>query len=296
MTIHSYVEALLKYAEEYLLLDTLDENYVRQSAYSLLNISEKEVVDVDVENLEEMSSPSLILSKIIDYALKNEIITCQEIDVFKARFMDCFIKRPSEIQEIFTSLASKNAGKAINWLQDYNVKSGYVCDYIKKWEAKSTKGKLEVAFLPKLEESSMCKYCANIEGSQVYRNLRLAPLTIDGEEWNYISARLAKFSGHGYLAQKEHKSLSLNEKTLNIMTKFVDLASGHYTAFKNCDCQKQHGHIIVGDKLLPMMKADCLTKLKSKEYPYIALSILEWYVPVIRMACSTREKLIEFAL
>ena len=123
MTIHSYVEALLKYAEEYLLLDTLDENYVRQSAYSLLNISEKEVVDVDVENLEEMSSPSLILSKIIDYALKNEIITCQEIDVFKARFMDCFIKRPSEIQEIFTSLASKNAGKAINWLQDYNVKA-----------------------------------------------------------------------------------------------------------------------------------------------------------------------------
>ncbi len=297
MTIHSYVEALIKYAEEYLLLDTLDEGYVRQSAYSLLRLSDKEqVMEVDVEDLEEMNSPKLIMDKITEYAVENGIADRQELEIFRARFMDCFIKRPSEVQEIFTSLSAKNAGKALSWLYEYNQKSGFVADYTKRWEAKSTKGRIEVAFLPKKTATEVCDFCHDIEGYGIYRNLRLAPLNVDGEEWYYIPAKYPKFIGQGYLASSEHKPLALNEKALFAMTKFVDMAPGHFAAFKGCDCQKKHGHIVVGDKPLPMMKAEGLTQLKSKEYPYITLWLVDWYLPVIRMSCMTRDKLIEFAL
>ena len=196
MTIHSYVEALLKYAEEFLLLDSLDENYIRERAYSLLNLGcPSEEMTVDVEDLEEMASPALIVNKIMNYAVDNDITTIEESELFKSRLMDCFVKRPSEIQEIFASIATKNMGKALSWLQDYNVKSGFVVDPIKRMEARSTKGKLEVCFLPPKAKDDVCKCCYDIEGRGIYRNLRVAPIEIDGTETYYISSKYAKFNG-----------------------------------------------------------------------------------------------------
>lgn len=297
MTIHSYVEALLKYAEEFLLLDSLDESYIRERAYSLLNLGyPDEEMTVDVEDLEEMASPALIVNKIMNYALESGIVSAEETELFKARLMDCFVKRPSEIQEIFTSIAAKNAGKAVSWIQDYNVKSGFTSEPIKRWEARSTKGKLEVSFLPQKSKAEVCKFCHDIEGHGIYRNLRVAPLEIDGTETYYIPSKYPKFNGQGYLALAEHKPLALNEKTLGLMVKFLASTAGHFVAFKPCDCQKKHGHLVVGEKLLPIMKAEGLTQLKNKEYPYITLWLVDWYVPTIRMSSSTPDKLIEFAL
>jgi len=297
MTIHSYVEALIKYAEEFLLLDDLDKNYIRERAYSLLKLSsDTEVIDVHVEDLEQMSSPALIFEGIFKYAVEKGVTTVEDGEIFKARFMDCFSKRPSEIQEIFSSLSAKNGGKAITWLYDYNLKNGYVSDYLKRWEAKSTKGKIEVSFLPEKLEKDECRFCHNLEGYGIYSNLRVAPMKLGDEEVYYIPSKYPKYLGQGYLALSEHKPLSLNERTLKLMTDFVDSAPEHFVAFKNCACQKNHGHLVVGDKQLPMMKAGKLTQLKSKEYPYVLIWLVDWYVPVLRMSCSTKDKLIEFVL
>lgn len=295
MTIHSYVEAFLKYAEEYLLLDTLDEEYVREKAYACLGLARDEAaVDVDVQDLETMTSPSLILGKIMEYVEEN--LPEKNIETVKAAFCDCFIKRPSEIQDIFSSLAAKNADKAISWLYDYNLKDGYIADYIRRWEAKATKGKIEVAYLPQINKHDECALCRDIEGRGVYRNLRLAPMELCGEEWICIPSKYPKFLGQSNLAMSKHAPMGSDEKALKVMADFIDAAPSHFAAYRNCSGQKKHGHIIIGEKALPLFKANVLTLLKSAEYPYITLELVEWYSPVIRMTCTTKDKIIEFAL
>ena len=56
-----------------------------------------------------------------------------------------------------------------------------------------------------------------------------------------------------------------------------------------------HEHFKTGFKSTPMFRRDVKAKLKSTEYPFLDMGIVDWYSTVIRFAHSNLEKTVEFA-
>ena len=148
MIIYPSIEGLLYYAQAHLLLDDLDVVYVRNRILDELKLTDYEEYEVDYEAIEAMTAPDEVLNPIVNYAVENGIITDDQREYFGDKIMSLTMLRPSEVADMFDSLKAKSAKKAFDWLYDYSVKSDYVKSSRiarnKHWEAKGTKGKLEI--------------------------------------------------------------------------------------------------------------------------------------------------------
>ena len=159
MLIYSQIEQLLQYAQSHLLLDDYDVVYTRNKLLTALKLEDYIEYEVDVDKIEEMTCPDDVLNPIVDYAINNGIITEDDREEFGDKIMDIVSLRPSQIVDMFENLHARNSAKAFDWLNDYGVKNDYIkatkIARNKHWEAKSTKGKLEITInLSKPEKSN----------------------------------------------------------------------------------------------------------------------------------------------
>lgn len=324
MIIYSQIEQLLVYAQAHLLLDDLDVIYVRNRLLDKLGLDDYVQYEVDEDKIEEMTCPDEVLNPIVDYAVANGIITEADREKFGNDVMDMVSLRPSEVVDMFDSLYETSPAKAFDWLHDYGVKNDYIkatkIARNKHWEAKSTKGKLEITInLSKPEKNNKdtaklltakkssypsCMICAENEGYAghgVYRqNLRTIPLTLGGEEWFWQFSPYAYFNQHGIAINREHTLMKVIPQTVVKLLDFVDYNPNY---FIGCNAALPivggsiltHDHFQGGLKLLPMHKAPVLTAFKSKEYPYVSIGILDWYNSVIRLTSDNRNTLAELA-
>ncbi|MDE7395993.1 MAG: UDP-glucose--hexose-1-phosphate uridylyltransferase [Clostridiales bacterium] len=324
MLIYPCVESLLYYAQSNLLLDDLDVIWARNLILSELHLNDYVQYEVDYEAIDALDRPDTVLEPLVSYAVENGIITEDQRELFGGKLMNIVCKRPAEIADLFCDLHEKSPAKAFEFLHDYGIKS----DYIKltkisqniKWEAKSTKGKLEItintcrpeksnkATAEALKEKSSsypaCTICRENEGyaagSQIRQTLRTVPLTLGGEDWFWQYSPYAYFNQHGICVNAEHTPMKVDDSTIVKLFDFVDFMPAY---FIGCNAALPriggsvltHDHFQGGAKVMPMFKAPVKTKLKNKEYPYIDMCIPDWYNSVLRLSCSNREKLIEFA-
>ena len=272
-----------------------------------------------------MTCPDEVLNPIVDYAVANGIITEADREKFGNDVMDMVSLRPSEVVDMFDSLYETSPAKAFDWLHDYGVKNDYIkatkIARNKHWEAKSTKGKLEITInLSKPEKNNKdtaklltakkssypsCMICAENEGYAghgVYRqNLRTIPLTLGGEEWFWQFSPYAYFNQHGIAINGEHTPMKVDKSTVRKLLDFIDYAPSTY--FIGCNAALPivggsiltHDHFQGGGKVLPMHKATALNKYKSEDYPYIETYVLDWYNSVIRLVSTNKNMLIEYA-
>ena len=148
MLIYPSVESLLYYAQAHLLLDDLDVIWARNLILDELKLHDYVQYEVDYDAIEALDRPDSVIEPLVSYAVENGIITEDKREYFAGKLMNIVCKRPAEITDMFGDLHRKNPQKALDWLYDYGIKS----DYIKlgkiseniKWEAKGTRGKLEI--------------------------------------------------------------------------------------------------------------------------------------------------------
>ena len=74
MIIDVAVENLIQYAKSHLLLDDLDEMYVRNSVLDLLKVDSYTQYEIDEDAIDEMSCPDEIIAPLVSYALSNGVI------------------------------------------------------------------------------------------------------------------------------------------------------------------------------------------------------------------------------
>ncbi len=322
MLIYPAIENLLTYAQSHLLLDELDVIWARNLILNKMKLSDYTQYEVDVDAIDALDRPDSIIEPIVAYAIDNGIITADDKENFVAEIMNILCKRPAEITDIFYDLHAKNPVKAFDWLYDYGIKSDYI-HYTKicnnqHWEAKGTKGKIEITINTSKPEKSLtqvkaeaskkagnypaCNICKENEGfsngNQVRQTLRTVPITLGGEEWFWQFSPYAYFNHHGIAVNNEHVPMVVNEKTLTKLFDFVDFMPNY---FIGCNASLpgiggsilSHDHFQGGGKLLPMHKAGDKYKLKSEEYPYIDCSVVDWYNSVIRLSSTNKAKLIE---
>ncbi len=324
MLIYPSVESLLYYAQTHLLLDDLDVIWARNLLLDELKLHDYVQYEVDYEAIDALDRPDSVLEPLVSYAVENGIVTDDKREYFAGKLMNIVSKRPAEVADIFADLHRKSAVKAFDWLYDYGVKS----DYVKltkigenvKWEAKGTRGKLEItintcrpeknnketaaALKAQKSEYPACSICKENEGyaygGQIRQTLRTVPLTLGGEEWFWQFSPYAYFHQHGIAVNGEHVPMKVDGSTFEKLFDFVDYMPGY---FIGCNAALPriggsvltHDHFQGGAKLMPMHKAGARTVLKNKEYPYIDMCVVDWYNSVLRLSCSHREKLIEFA-
>ena len=324
MLIYPAVESLLYYAQSNLLLDDLDVIWARNLLLDELKLHDYVQYEVDYDAIDALDRPDTVLEPLVSYAVENGIITEDKREYFAGKLMNIVCKRPAEVTDIFADLHRKHPAKAFDWLYDYGVKSNYIqLTKISEnihWEAKGTRGKIEVtintcrpeknnkataaALKTKSESYPACSICKENEGyaygGQIRQTLRTVPVTLGGEEWFWQFSPYAYFNQHGIAVNGEHVPMKVDESTLVKLCDFVDFMPGY---FIGCNAALPriggsvltHDHFQGGAKIMPMQKAGIRVKLKSAEYPYIDMGIVDWYNSVLRLSCSNREKLIEFA-
>lgn len=325
MIIYSHIENLLQYAQSHLLLDELDVIYARNRLLRMLKLTDYVQYETDADAIDAMTAPDAVLEPIVNYAIEKGIITEDDREEFGNEIMDTVCLKPSEIADVFTDLHDAKPEKAFDWLYDYAIKSDYVKQSKiarnKHWEAKSTKGKLEITInLSKPEKSNKdtarlltqkkasypeCIICRDNEGwagRGVFRqNLRTVPLTLGGEEWFWQFSPYSYFNQHGIAINNEHTPMKVVPETVVKLLDFVDYAPAY---FIGCNAALPivggsiltHDHFQGGLKTLPMHKATATAKrYKSEEYPYIDTCVLDWYNSVIRLSSTNKEKLAEYA-
>ena len=324
MIIYSCIENLLQYAQSHLLLDDLDVIYTRNKIMKELKLEDYVQYETDVDAIDAMESPDAVLKPIVDYAVENGIIGEENREEFGDHIMDMVSFKPSEVVDMFDSLHATSPMKAFDWLYDYSVKNDYVkltkIAKNKHWEAKSTRGKLEITInLSKPEKNNkdtakllktksstypscnICKENEGFAGHGTYRqNLRTVPLTLDGEDWFWQFSPYAYFNQHGIAINGEHTPMKVDPSTVRKLLDFVDYNPNY---FIGCNAALpivggsilSHDHFQGGLKQLPMHKATALKKYKSAQYPYVNISIVNWYNSVIRLESDSKKTIAEYA-
>lgn len=324
MLIYPSIENLLYYAQAHLLLDDYDVVYVRNLILDELKLNDYTEYQVDEDAIEALDRPDSVIDPIVNYAVESGIITEDKREYFAGKIMNIVCKRPAEIIDMFGDLHESSPAKAFDMLHDYGIKSDYIkltkISGNRHWEAKATKGKIEVtintsrpeknnketAKLLEVKSSSYpaCTICKeNIGfayGSQIRQTLRYVPVTLGSEEWFWQYSPYAYFNHHGIAVNYKHTPMKVDESTIIKLFDFVDFAPQY---FIGCNAALPgvggsiltHDHFQGGGKLMPMNKAGDYKKIKSAEYPYIDACIINWYNSAIRLSCSNREKLVELA-
>ena len=302
------ISELIAYAQTHLMLDALDSAKAARGITRLLKIDSYTPLgadDVDVEAIENMTDPDALLDPVLEYAESKGINT----PALKSEIMDALCLKPSEINDLFADTYAVNPQKAFDFLYDYCVKDGYVdlreCAKNDRWEAKELKSRIEIIInlMPqaKTDGYPVCPLCKEYEGYGDRANMRSVTTDIDGEEWFFNYSRHQYFDKHGVLVNKTHTPLTDGKETLKKLALAADFIGSDGFVGMNAVVENggalntAHEHFQTGFRSTPMLKAGYKYRLKSKEYPYLEMGVVDWYCTVIRFAHSNLEKTVEFA-
>src|SRR5690625_490587 len=119
--IYQHVQGLIQKSIDAKLIDQLDHIYVRNQVLHLLHLQS---FPEAVENATDDSIPNL-LEKIIDYAVTNNVIenVFDDKEMLSANIMNCFVARPSVINDIFWEKYSHSPSEATDYFYDLSKNS-----------------------------------------------------------------------------------------------------------------------------------------------------------------------------
>jgi len=308
---------LLAYAQTHLMLDALDFSGAARRVCDLLKLDGFVPVEYDtgdgigepMPDFESMTSPDKVLSPLLADAVSRGVCTEENKAALKAQLMDAVMLKPSEINDLFFDTYSVNPQKSFDFLYDYSVKDGYVdlaeCAKNDRWEAKELKSKLEVIInlMPHAVSSGYpeCALCYETTGLGCDANKRAVVFDLDGEDWFFTYSRHQYFDRHGVLVNRKHVAPTEGKDMLVKLAKAADFigADGfvgtNATGVNGGAHNTSHEHFQTGFRTPPELKAGFKMRLKSKEYPYLEMGVVDWYNTVIRFSHSNLEKTVEFA-
>lgn len=302
------ISNLLSYSQTNLLMDELDCNQAARRICGLLKITEFVPV-TPAEDVDSMTSPNKLVEPLLAYAVANGITDEAGKAALKAEIMDAVMLKPSELNDLFAETYSVNKQKAFDFLYDYSVKCGYVdldeCAKNDRWEAKELKSKIEIIIntMPQATTNKYpkCALCRENEGYFGRANMRVVSADIDGEEWFFDYSRHQYFDKHGVLVNGEHTPMKGGADTMKKLALAADFIGadgfvGTDSIAENSGAKNTvHEHFKTGFRTTPMLRQGVKTKLKSQEYPYLEMGVVDWFSTVIRFAHSNLEKTVEFA-
>ncbi|MCF7923786.1 MAG: galactose-1-phosphate uridylyltransferase [Candidatus Izimaplasma sp.] len=317
--INKKINQLIIYGLEHNLLKEDDKYYAVNRILTILNLKKFNWEEIESTNFSE------IIQGIIDFALKNKIITHDSIterDAFEARIVDCLIPRPSELNKIFRNYYKKAPRYATDFLHKFSIDTNYIkVNRIKKNIQYKYQGKyadLILAInLSKPEKDPMdikkqnqdnskypiCPLCMENVGS--YQTPSLAPrsnhrvvsISLDNEKdaWGIQYSPYAYFNEHMIVLRKEHSDMYVNEKTFSELIDFINKFP-HYLIGSNAGLPivggsiLSHHHFQGGRFDFPIESARVIKKYKKNR---VNIEVLDWPMATIRFSGNNENRILD---
>ncbi|EFM10521.1 UDP-glucose--hexose-1-phosphate uridylyltransferase [Paenibacillus curdlanolyticus YK9] len=321
------IERLVQFSRQRGMVEPMDESYVRNLLLDLFRFNAPHEGAIPVEQLD---SPISVLEPLLDYAVQQGLIpdeTTTQRDLFDARLMGLLVARPSAIIAQFDQ-TEKNEGIEAATKQFYqlNMDSNYIqMGRIRKnqyWLHQTSYGNLEITInlskpekdpkeiaLLKTMQPSHYPKCLLCESNVGYagradhpgrQNLRVLPLTLQGEQWHFQYSPYVYYNEHSIVFKGEHSPMRISHATFVRLLDFIDRMP-HYFIGSNADLPivggsiLNHDHFQAGRHTFPMEEAPVEAAFTDVKSPGVRFGIVRWPLSVIRVIGKDRDAVLASA-
>lgn len=319
--VYAAIDSLLDYAKGCELMHPLDETFARNSLLAELKLEACE------KQTEHYDFPDCLV-KLCDYAVASGMIsdTVAERDLFDTRLMGCVTPRPSEVVRKFWSLYAEKPIAAT----DYFYKLSQDCNYIRRdriekdehWVSNTKYGELEISInLSKPEKDPRDIAAAKLKKSLGYpkcllcvenvgyagtishparQNLRIMPVTIDGQPWGFQYSPYVYYNEHSIVMNTQHTPMVIDRSVFDKLFSFVEQFP-HYFLGSNADLPivggsiLAHEHFQGGHHTFPMEKAETDFVFTVPGFEDVDCCVVKYPMTVIRLNGENKKKLCDLA-
>lgn len=323
--IFQHIEGLIQKALDAKLIEATDEIYARNQILALLNI------ETYPETIQEATGDPIpnILEKIIAYATNEHVIedVFDDKEMLSAQIMNCFVARPSVINEVFEEKYKDSPVKATDYFYALSQNSNYIqMNRIKKnihFKSDTVYGQLDVTInMSKPEKDPeqikrertlkqpvhypKCVLCPENEGYvgrtgyAARANHRMIRIPLLNENWFLQYSPYVYYPEHSILLAEEHRDMKISKVTFERLLAFIEKFP-HYFIGSNADLPivggsiLNHDHYQAGHYDFPMDHAQSLSTFTLNHFKNISAEILDWPLSAIRLHSQHKSEMIEAA-
>ena len=324
--ISNTIQNLVAYAIQKGMAEETDRVYLIN-----LLLGELKLADFAPDKPEDTPLPELetMLAELCDYAAAVGLIpddTVTQRDLFDTRVMGVLTPRPSQVITNFNARYRESPQKATDYFYDLAKNSNYIRTYrVKKdlkWVYEGKYGALDItinlskpekdpkaiaaAKLQKATGYPKCLLCRENEGyaggltHPARQNIRLIPLTMNGEQWFLQYSPYVYYNEHCIALSGAHTPMKIDRSSFVKLLDFVTIFP-HYFLGSNADLPivggsiLSHDHMQGGHYTFAMERAKVEIPLSFKDFPNVRAGIVHWPLSVIRLTSSDRQALIDLA-
>ncbi len=319
-----YIDALLDYAIEKKLIEPEDRTWAFNRLLEALGLDAAEEGSGEALRLplEE------ILSALTEDAVARGIVRDSGAarDLFDTKLMGLLTPAPHEVRAKFAALYARSPEAATDWYYRFSEDTNYIRrDRIKRdlrWVCDSAYGPVDISInLSKPEKDPRdiaaarlapqggypaCQLCASNEGyagridHPARQNLRLIPLSINGDPWFWQYSPYVYYNEHCIVLNSRHTPMKIDRSTFEKLFDFISLYP-HYFLGSNADLPivggsiLSHDHFQGGRYEFAMAKAPVERELVFKGFEEVRAGTVRWPMSVLRLTGPDRGRLTDLA-
>lgn len=319
--IYQLIQQLINKAIVAQLIEPDDEIYSRNQILSLLHLVEFK--DCDEES--NLEIPDL-LEQIVEYACEKGIIEniFDEKEIFSSKIMNCFIARPSTINQIFFEKYNQDPQTATEYFYELSKNSNYI--QMKRirnnieYNVSTEYGELDITInlsKPEKDPKSIeleramektdypkCLLCVENEGyagrigHPARSNHRMVRLNLLEENWLLQYSPYVYYNEHCIVLSEDHRDMKITAQSFERLLSFVKQIP-HYFVGSNADLPivggsiLSHDHYQGGHYDFAMAKAEDDWKFVLESFPNVHASVVKWPMSVIRLRSEDIGALVE---
>ncbi|EKN66738.1 galactose-1-phosphate uridylyltransferase [Neobacillus bataviensis LMG 21833] len=321
--IFQYIHQLITQALTTQLIELEDEMYARNQVLSLLHLPEYKETEAAVNM--DMDIPDL-LESIVDYACEQGIIEdlFDEKEIFSSKIMNCFIARPSSVNQFFYEKYQQDPHEATRYFYELSKNSNYIqMKRIRQnieYKAATEYGDLDITInlsKPEKDPKSIeleraiqksdypkCLLCIENEGyagrvgHPARSNHRMIRVNLVEENWYLQYSPYVYYNEHCIVLSEKHTDMKISPATFARLLSFVEQFP-HYFLGSNADIPivggsiLSHEHYQGGNYQFAMAKAEDDWTFTMENFPEVDCAVVKWPMSVIRLRSKDVEVLVE---
>lgn len=324
LTIYQHIAGLVKRAIEVNLIERADHIYARNQVLAQLQL------EAYPESLPQATVDTIpnLLERMISYAVEHKVIedVLDEKEILAANIMNCFVARPSVINNTFYEKYKESPRAATDYFYRLSQNSNYIqTNRIKKnvhFQTDTQYGNLDITInLSKPEKDPeqikrereketvdypKCLLCVENEGYEgrtghpARANHRVINVPLMGENWFLQYSPYVYYNEHSIVLAEEHRDMKINKEAFARLLTFVEKFP-HYFIGSNADLPivggsiLSHDHYQAGHYEFAMARASDAFSFQLKDFRDVSASVLEWPMSVIRLQSKQKTDLLEAA-
>jgi UDPglucose--hexose-1-phosphate uridylyltransferase len=321
--IYQLIQQLINQAIATQLIEREDEIYARNQILSLLNLTDFK--EVDTAESSHFDIPDL-LDLIVDYACNQGIIEeiFDEKEIFSSKMMNCFIARPSTVNQLFYEKYKQDPKAATEYFYELSKNSNYIqmkrirnnIEYKTATEygelditinlSKPEKDPRSIALERSVQKTDYpkCLLCVENEGyagrigHPARSNHRMIRVDLLDNPWYLQYSPYVYYNEHCIVLSEKHTDMVVSSTSFLRLLSFVEKFP-HYFVGSNADLPivggsiLTHDHYQGGNYEFAMAKAGDDWTFTMAGYPNVECSVVKWPMSVIRLRSAQINALVE---